>query len=33
MAKISTVFQVLTLIALSLYSGALLFIAIAVVSF
>jgi hypothetical protein len=33
MTRISTVFQVLTLIALSLYSGALLFIAIAVVSF
>jgi hypothetical protein len=33
MNRVSTVFQVLTLIALSLYSGALLFIAIAIVSF
>jgi hypothetical protein len=33
MAKISALFQVLALIALSLFSGALLFIAIAVVKF
>jgi hypothetical protein len=33
LTRISTIFQMLTLIALSLYSGALLFIAIAVVSF
>lgn len=33
MTKISTIFQVLTLIVLSLYSGALLFIAVAVVNF
>lgn len=33
MTKISTIFHVLTLIVLSLYSGALLFIAVAVVNF